>query len=423
MDDLLSPGSKIPLTSDQLPWITSVLEVGTLVSTLPAGKLVNYVGRKPVILATAPLFIVSWLVIIYFPSPLVLGAMRVLQGFALGFTYTATPVYLGEIASKSTRGAITSIFFNSWWLGYIVEFAVGPYLSFYNFTYFTLALNIPFLLLFVWQPESPYYFMMTGREDKARETLHFFRDTSPQQIEEELLEIKQSVVESSLQATRMRDMLDSYEDRRALALLLILSAVRIMSGTGWIFIYATQLFQQTPNLPISADSVTLTLGLVIFAAGCVGTCIADSLGRRPLLLFSCAGSLICQCCTGIYYFLLLNTSIKVSKFSWIPAALILVYSAFCCAGFYPVCSAYTSELFTAHTRGFASSFAGIVVTVSTFVALLTYQPISYHFGLYTNFFINSLYIFVGLIIFYFWAPETKDKSFDQIRRDLRHKRA
>ncbi|XP_046669412.1 facilitated trehalose transporter Tret1-like [Homalodisca vitripennis] len=417
LDNILGPDSVIPMTEEEASLAISISELPGLIVPLPIGFLSNYIGRKPVLLASGPLFIISWLMIVLWPSMAMLMVARIIQGIAVSLAFTAAPVYLGEIASDSFRGNITSIFFNCWWLGYLVEYAVGPYLSFIPFTYFTLALNVPFLVLFFWQLDSPYYYMMKGNEEKALESLQWFRDSTPEGLKEELEKIKLSS-EDLKKSLSMWDIVATPEDRKALMLLMSLTAVRLLSGAGSLLVYATNIFDHTPNCLISSDNATIMFGTVMLIGGCISSFTSDSLGRRPLLMISCIGSFICQLFTGIYYYLLFNTSWDVSGYSWIAVALIILYSGLCSFGMFPVCAAYTSELFTSNTRGIASSLSTINANGVSFIALVAYQPTTDFLGLYANFIIYAVIVFVGGIYFYFAAPETKGKSFHEIRTEL-----
>lgn len=216
---LQGPNSEISMTPEEAPWVVSVLDLGTLLSTLPARILINYIGRKTVILISGPLYMVSWLFVIYYPSVYVFVVARLLQGFAIGLVSTAAPVYLGEIANNSSRGAVTSMFFNSWWLGYILIFTLGATLSFYTYAYVTLALNIPFLVFFNWQPESPHFFMMIGEKEKAREALRWFRDGSDEELDEELCEME-NYANSNVKSSSVQDVIATPGGKRAFTLFL-----------------------------------------------------------------------------------------------------------------------------------------------------------------------------------------------------------
>ncbi|XP_054286692.1 facilitated trehalose transporter Tret1-like [Macrosteles quadrilineatus] len=416
LSHLMGPDSEIPMTTAEVAWVIPIIELGDLISPLPAGILCDYIGRKPVILSSAPMYILGWFLILYFPSPVMLGVARTIHGIAMGVAYTASPIYLGEIAGNTTRGAITSLFSNSWWMGFLVSYSIGPYLSFQNYTWFSLALNIPVFLLY-WQPESPYYYIMANEEEKAYESLKWFRTSTLEELKAEMEEIKKSVEENKRKAS-FRDVFASGVDRKALILLNALLAVRTLSGLTAFLIFTTEIFNQTPNLTVSSDLITIAFGLVMLGGSLIGSFTSDTLGRRFLLITSCIGCLICQICLGTYYFLLFNSTINVSQLSWMSPILILTYALFCSAGMYVVSSTYTSELFPSNTRGIASSIATINITIFCFISLVVYQPIIDYIGVYANFYTFASVLFVGCIYFYIVAPETKGKSFAQIRLEL-----
>ncbi|XP_054290385.1 facilitated trehalose transporter Tret1-like [Macrosteles quadrilineatus] len=414
---LLSPSSELPLTPSQLTWVISIIELGCLLSPLPAGLLSNHVGRKLVLLSSAPLFMLSWTIVLYYQTALGLAVARFIQGFTIGIVCTTAPVYLGEIASPKERGSITSMFTSVWWLGFLLEYSVGPHLTFTGFTYFTMLLNIPFCLAFLWQPETPAFYLLQCNEEKATRSLLYFRDGSIDAIKREIDEMKMSLEVNRKPAT-FRELVATGVDRKGLSILLVIITVRIFSGNSVITVYATHIFEQIPELQFTADNITISLGVVMFAGSIVSTFLSDSVGRRPLLLVSCIGSFVCHLCSGMYFFFLTQTSVDVSGWSWLPPVSIILYSGLYCSGLNPVSIAYTSELFRSTTRGVASSLSTINMTVLVFVLLSIYEPIIHDFGMYANFFLYALACLGGCIYFYLYAPETRGKSFFQIRKEL-----
>ncbi|KAJ4436597.1 hypothetical protein ANN_16630 [Periplaneta americana] len=62
---LEAPDSPIPITRDEGSWIVSLVGVGAMMATMPAGYLVNKVGRKPLLVFLALPFLASWFLIIF----------------------------------------------------------------------------------------------------------------------------------------------------------------------------------------------------------------------------------------------------------------------------------------------------------------------------------------------------------------------
>lgn len=412
-----SPESVVALTDFEITWVISFIELGNLIGSIPTMYLVDIIGRKWVVLAAGPLFIISWILVLLLPSFGTLLVSRTLQGISMSFVEISGTVYLGEIASDNTRGAITSLFFNFWWVGSIVSYTLGAYLSFKWFTIATMAFNIPFVLLFCWQPESPYFYIYTGHTEKALKSLEHFRDLPQYKLEAEIEETKLAVESYSKKTSSIKDMFATPWDRKAFFILMMISYLRLATGSGGITVYPTEIFLESKNTTISPDSTTIIFGVVMLLGSLFSSFTSDRLGRRALLLISTIGCLVCQIMAGAYFFLLTNTDVYVSNYSWIAPISIFLFSGFCTAGMYPVCVAYTSELFTSQTRGMASTAGSLMITFTSFLLMVIFEPLKNAFGMYSNFLFYTINCLFAAGFFYFMAPETKGKSFAQIREE------
>ncbi|HZZ16285.1 MAG TPA: MFS transporter, partial [Candidatus Sulfotelmatobacter sp.] len=98
------------LTAGQLSMVVSAVLLGSVISTLFAGLLSDWMGRKLLMTLSGVLFVVSIPVIALSQSyeALVLG--RLLQGISAGLIGVVVPLYLAECLSASTRGKGTGIF-------------------------------------------------------------------------------------------------------------------------------------------------------------------------------------------------------------------------------------------------------------------------------------------------------------------------
>src|SRR5271157_1055747 len=92
------------LTAAQLSVIVAAVLLGSVISTLFAGLLVDWLGRKPVMILSGISFIVSipMIALSHGYGPLFLG--RLLQGVSGGLVGVVIPLYLAECLSASNRG-------------------------------------------------------------------------------------------------------------------------------------------------------------------------------------------------------------------------------------------------------------------------------------------------------------------------------
>lgn len=56
------------ISKDQSSWIVSLVDVGSMVASIPAGLAANRVGRRRVLLSSAAFFLASWFMIIFADS-------------------------------------------------------------------------------------------------------------------------------------------------------------------------------------------------------------------------------------------------------------------------------------------------------------------------------------------------------------------
>src|SRR5579863_7043729 len=118
------------LTPSELSIIVAAVLLGSVFSTLFAGLLADWMGRKPLMVLSGVTFVLSLPVIALSQGfgPLFFG--RLLQGMSGGFIGVVVPLYLAECLSASNRGKGTAIF--QWLLtfGIVVAALVGMYYSY-----------------------------------------------------------------------------------------------------------------------------------------------------------------------------------------------------------------------------------------------------------------------------------------------------
>lgn len=129
---IISPALKylnmtIDLSEQQLSLIVAAVLAGSALSSVVAGALADLFGRKPMMIVSAILFVLS-VGVIYLSSsfaPLLLG--RLLQGASGGFIAVVVPLYLAECLPAASRGRGTSLFQLFLTIGIVLAAIAGGY--------------------------------------------------------------------------------------------------------------------------------------------------------------------------------------------------------------------------------------------------------------------------------------------------------
>ena len=319
------------LTAAQLSSIVAAVLLGTVFSTLFAGLLADWLGRKSLMILSGAIFVISIPVIALAQGygPLIFG--RLLQGMAGGLIGVVVPLYLAECLSASNRGKGTGIF--QWMLtfGIVVAALVGMYYS-YRVQAVSLSSNaetlfhfkdhawrsifwvsLPPGLLFVigslMVSESPRWLYRRGKKDKAYAAL--LRSRSPEQASLELREMDETarVAEQKLPTgTRIRESLLQRKFVIPFLLALVILACNTATGINSIIGYNVGILLQSGLSDLQAHWGYVLFTCVNFSMTMVGMMLVDRKGRRFLFIVGTSGIIASLVCVGILF-------IRTEKFS------------------------------------------------------------------------------------------------------------
>lgn len=166
---------------------------------------------------------------------------------------------------------------------------------------------------------------------------------------------------------------------------------------------------------LNPNICAILIGIVQVIVTVLNVVLIDRLGRKPILIFSKIGVIVCLVALGIFFHLKsLNNDEAPEGLGWLPLTSLILYIATYGVGLGPISWVFLSELTPSHIKGFACGFVnsfcwglGFVVS-KTFPDLclaLTPQGCYWLFGGITA---------IGALFTIFVVPETKGKSLDEI---------
>ncbi len=400
------------LSSFQQELVTSLLLVGAVIGALTAGRVSDWIGRRPTVLITALVFIVGVLLAAFTPTYPVLLVARVIIGLAVGSASMIVPLYIGEIVPPRVRGGLVSLNQLAITIGILSSYLIDYGLSDSgNWRLMFGLAAIPAAALFLgmlFQRESPHWLIRQGRDDEARDVLRRLRDDTD--IEAEIREVH----ELSQRQGSYRDLI-SPRVRPLVMVGVMLAVFQQITGINTVIYYAPTLLQGAGLGNNAALLANVVNGAVNVGMTVVAIWLLDKAGRRPLLLSGTAGMAVGMAIVGCSF---IGGSTLHGGLAIVAIAGLLIYTGSFAIGLGPVFWLLIAEIYPLKIRGAAMSVASMANWAANFVVTVSFLTLLGAIGGSGAFFLFGFLTLVALAYFWRKVPETKGRSLQEIERDL-----
>ncbi|XP_054277682.1 facilitated trehalose transporter Tret1-like isoform X2 [Macrosteles quadrilineatus] len=411
------PDAEVHLTEDQISWMVSVLYIGSTLSPVPTGWLMNCLGRRLTLMILTSVALASWIILATVKSPMGVYIARFLGGMWGGSAYTVAPIYLCEIAEPEVRGALNTLFILMAYVGIMFEYCIGPRVSYTELSMISACIPVTFVMLLLWVPESPYFYLMKGNRKKAGKALAWLRCAeSPSEVENDLSVIEKAVIADMQNKGRLKDLVSTAGNRKALLIAEMLAVLQRMSGISVVMAYASAAIPQTGGFTSNDCAVILCFIWIVF--GLFSTVLVNWAGRRTLLAVSCLGCALGNAMIAGWFFLDTNTTFDAMSIAWFQMLSFSVYGAFFPIGLGCVPNMIQGEMFPANTRGLASGVTSAIISLTSFITNKMYFNLGESVGLYVNYAIFCVSCLYGVYFSLAVVIETKDRSLEDIQVGL-----
>ena len=300
------------LNAGQLSFIVAAVLLGSVISTLFAGLLADWMGRKKLMTVAGALFIISIPIIALARgyAPLVFG--RLLQGVSGGLIGVVVPLYLAECLGAGNRGKGTGIFQWLLTLGILAAAIIGMYFSirveavaklgdagqlaafkdtaWRSIFWVSLPPGILFVIGSLLVAESPRWLFRKGRPEAALAAL--LRSRTAAQARIELAEMQALAAAEGPGAASGGKASESLWHRKYLipfALACTVLACTQATGAASIISYNATILIQAGLDDVQAHRGYVILTAINFLMTIGGVLLVDRKGRKFLLSVGTAG--------------------------------------------------------------------------------------------------------------------------------------
>jgi MFS family permease len=309
------------LDPSQLSIIVAAVLLGSVFSTLFAGLLADWMGRKPLMILSGAAFILSIPVIALSQGYSSLFFGRLLQGMSGGLIGIVVPLYLAECLSASTRGKGTGVF--QWMLtfGIVVAALIGIFFSYrveavarvgdaaslFDFKnhawrsifWMSMPPGILFVLGAFMVTESPRWLYRRSPE-RARAAL--LRSRAPEQATIELREME--AASKPVAATAGTKVSDSLLRRKYVIpflLACVILACNTATGINSVIGFNTNILIQSGLSDLQSHWGYVILTACNFCFTAIGMTLVDRKGRKFLFILGTSGIILSMIVVAVLF--------------------------------------------------------------------------------------------------------------------------
>ncbi|XP_063918677.1 facilitated trehalose transporter Tret1-like [Zophobas morio] len=401
------------ITAEENSWIGSLLSLGAVFGPFIYGYLADKIGRKFTLMSIGIPFLVAYLMLAFSEIVELYYVARIIIGVAIGGVFTVIPMYTGEIAEDSNRGALGSVMNVLLTFGLLFSYSVGAYAPMVAYNVILAVVPGAFMVLFFFvAPETPHYLVAKGDLDAASQCLRKLRGSD--KIDDELDDIKTQIEQSK--EGSITDLFKSKGLIKALIITLALVGFQQLSGINAVLFYAQIIFNASGG-GIPSEVSSIIIGAVLFGTSFVTPLFVDKLGRKILFYFSAVGMVISEVPLGLYFYLKDDGS-NVDDISWLPVVSLIVYIITYNCAFGPLPWAVMSELFPSNVKSTASSITSAFCWFISFLITKFFSQIVDGIGMGPSFWMFAGFCVLAFFFTLFVVIETKGKSFEEIQEIL-----
>jgi len=389
----------------------SSLLLGCLIGAAGAGVFSDRFGRRKSLMGSALLFTASAIGSATANDLTVFSLARLAGGLAIGLASALTPVYISEVAPRSSRGQLVSLnqlaivigilaaYLTNWQLATIGE-------SSWRWMFGTAAIpSVGFLLGLAFIPESPRWLITHGRRDEGYTVLA--KIAGPADAKIELAAIEFSISEKSGDSRELFAPLI----RKRVFVAVALAVLQQISGINTVLYYGSVLFTEHfhGESARTALGANVLVGTVNLLCTLVAMVFIDRWGRRGLFLVASGGMAVSL---AVLAFSLHASATPVT----IMFGSVLLYVAFFAVGLGPGVWVYIAEIFPTRVRGRATSAATGALWTACLVVTLTFLSIVEALGTSLAFLLYAALSLVTFVFVWKWVPETRGRSLEEIQQ-------
>jgi SP family galactose:H+ symporter-like MFS transporter len=421
----------LAIDDQMLSWVVGSLMGGATFGTLFSGHLTRKQGRKNTLIISAFFFVIGAIGCTSAWSGPSLIAARIILGLSIGIASFTAPLYLSEVAPKSIRGTMISMYQLLITIGILASFLINTYIRNITFTGaedqiaenflisdisvgwrlmlgITVVPSVIFFIGLFFLPRSPRWLISVGRNEEALSVLKKIRGSEEEAVQESREII--NTISNQDKSNGFAMFIQNKNFRKTVFLGITLQLLQQLSGINIIMYFGPELIKAAGyTSEFHTNLGTIAIGVTNVLATIIAIAFVDKWGRKPILI---AGySIMAVAMLAVAGFIHFGYSLAA-----IIAVLVFIVAFAFSAG--PVVWVLCSEIQPLKGRDFGITCSTGANWLSNMLIAASFLPIMGLLGSDMTMCVYAAFSFIAIFLILAFVPETKGVSLEHLEGNL-----
>lgn len=418
----MSSPSELNLTSNDQGLVTSAITLGAAFGAVFAGKISDGIGRKRLLHYLSLWFMIFTILCSIAPNAIVMIISRALLGLAVGGVSVIVPTYLSEFSTPEIRGRFVAqnelMIVVGQLLAFVVNAILGNVFTSVNsiWRYMLGFCVIPAIVLFVglyFVPESPRWLLMKNHYGTAEKVLETVRPDK-KFIATEIKEVKDNLnQEKEVKQATFKDLVIPWV-RRIVLIGIGLAIMQQIIGVNIMMYYGTTILTESGFAHNAALIANIFNGVMSVLGTSIGMLIMNKVNRRTMLLGGITGTTLSLILIVVFSMVFKSSPLLPFLILFSTMLFLVCFQGTCS----PIVWIMLSEIFPQSIRGLGMGVSTFFLWFSNFLVGTFFPNLVAHLGISWTFFVFVIFNIISFAFSYFFVPETRNKSLEQIQSEF-----
>ncbi|KAJ0178016.1 hypothetical protein K1T71_006889 [Dendrolimus kikuchii] len=407
-------------------WLTSAMTFSSIPWVFVLCVLTRYIGRRIPIIMTSIDALIGFIIFYCSTSVNQILVSQIIQGCFSASHIIIFVLIITEYTSPRYRGIFLTLKVATLYWGIWASNAIGTYLHWKTIAIFGIIFSLYTLLtVFLW-PESPYWLASRGRFEECATSHRWLKgcDEESEKELEDLINKQKEYLKSDRDTLGIKEKIknvyltmSSKEFYKPCLISMLTGTLGCFSGKLVNTVYAIDIIKKITHSEKTAYTGMLILDGITVLSMYFGCVLSKIVRRRPLLIISSSIGTVFLFGISLYLFLIKYSVISENKY--VSLSLLTIFAIAISSGPLVMCTSVYAELIPVRSRNLSVCVIAIAAQL-TISGLLKIAPYLFKgFGIHGTFLFFGLSSTVCIVLVYFYLPETKDKTLQEIADSIR----